>query len=178
MERARLQGTDDRVLAGRINTLISQQPIALAAQVVLAVLLAVVLSENLPHRWLAVWVLTVWGITAWRGVIWFRHRGGLVTPSNARSVGTAMAVVATLSGAVWGVPGGLFFPAEPGALQGFFVFVLGGMSAAAVGNFVQIHAQTIGCRLAQHQRSARGGVDLVVVVGFDDLDVVVHAQGL
>ena len=86
MERARESGTDGRVLAGRINTLISQQPVALAANVVLAVLLALVLSDILPHRWLAVWVAAVWSVTAWRGAIWFRHLNGLASSSDARSV--------------------------------------------------------------------------------------------
>ena len=150
MERARIKGIDSRVLAGRISTLISQQPVALAAHVILAGLLALVLSDILPHHWLAVWVAAVWGITAWRGVIWFHHRSGLNMPSDAKSVANTMTVLAVLTGAVWGLPGGLFLPTDPGVLQGFFVFVLGGMAAAAVAT------------LASHLPAFRGFVLLAL----------------
>jgi signal transduction histidine kinase len=132
LERATIEGTDDRVLAGRIDSLIGQQPVALAANVILAGLLAPALNGAVPGPWLAAWVATVWGITAWRGAIWLRHRGQPVAPADAKAVARAMTAVAVITGAAWGVPGGLFFPADPGVLQGFLVFLLGGLSAAAV----------------------------------------------
>ncbi len=132
MERARNEGTDGRVLVGRINTLISQQPVALGANVILGASLIPVLGGVWPGVWLAAWVGAIWAVTAWRGVVWFRHRRGLTRPGDAMRVGRAMTVVATTSGAFWGLPGAVFFPPDPVALQGFFVFVIGGMSAAAV----------------------------------------------
>lgn len=150
MERSGIKETDSRVLAGRINALVSQQPVALFANVILAALLALVLSDLMPHHWLALWMATVWGITAWRSVIWFRYRNGLVTPANAQSVANALTTTAILTGAIWGVSGGLFLPTDPGVLQGFFVFVLGGMSAAAVAT------------LASHLPAFRGFVLLAL----------------
>lgn len=127
-----MDGSADRVLAGKINTLISQQPVGLFANLILAGLLAPVLSGAWPIPWLATWIGAIWAVTAWRGAVWFRHRRGLAQTADAKRVARTTTVLATLSGLIWGVPGAIFFPADPVAIQGFFVFVLGGMSAGAL----------------------------------------------
>ena len=61
-----------------------------------------------------------------------RNRGGEIEPGTAEQIGTRFTVVALVSGLLWGLPGIFFYPENPIALQGFIVFVLGGMSAGAV----------------------------------------------
>jgi two-component system cell cycle sensor histidine kinase PleC len=123
---------EERVLAGRIATLVSQQPMAILANLVNSGLLALLMSGAWPETWLTVWVAGVWLVTALRGAVWLRYRRGSAGTAQAKNIGRLLTGVALVSGAVWGLPAVVFFPESPLALQGFIVFVLGGMSAGAV----------------------------------------------
>jgi signal transduction histidine kinase len=123
---------EERVLAGRIATLVSQQPMAVLANLVNSALLALLIRGVWPEPWLATWVAGVWLVTALRGAVWLRYRRGSTGIAQAKNIGRLLTGVALLSGAVWGLPAVVFFPEAPIALQGFIVFVLAGMSAGAV----------------------------------------------
>lgn len=124
---------EGRVCVGRIETLIRQQPVALVVNLLNSVLLAVVLSTVWPVEGLTVWVAAVWAAGALRTAFWWRYRGELAGPAEARRASGQFMALACVSGLIWGMSGVLFLPDSPMVLQGFIVFVLGGMSAGAVG---------------------------------------------
>lgn len=95
-------------------------------------LLCFVLLDSLPLFWLGAWLAAIWAVTGFRALVWLRYRRGPVNITESRNIGQTLTVAAIISGFVWGVPGMLVIPSEPMALQGFIVFVLGGMSAGAV----------------------------------------------
>ena len=132
MPQAATPSIEERVYAGRIATLIRQQPMAVVANLVNSGLLALLLGESWPTAWLAVWVAGVWLVTALRGAVWFCYRRASAEPARATTLGRLLTGVALASGTIWGLPAVVFFPEAPLVLQGFIVFVLGGMSAGAV----------------------------------------------
>jgi two-component system cell cycle sensor histidine kinase PleC len=127
-----VQSIEERVRAGHIATLIRQQPAAVLANLINSGLLALLLYGVWPSAWLAAWVAAVWLVTALRGFIWLRYRHDSEQSAQARIPGILMTGVALATGIIWGVPMVIFFPEAPLVLQGFIVFVLGGLSAGAV----------------------------------------------
>jgi signal transduction histidine kinase len=123
---------EDRVYAGRIATLIRQQPTAVVANLINSGLLSLLLNGVWPASWLAAWVVGVWLVTAARGLVWLRYRHVPIAFDRAKVPGRLLTAVALASGMVWGLPMAILFPEAPLALQGFIVFVLGGLSAGAV----------------------------------------------
>jgi len=132
LPQAATPSIEERVYAGRIATLIRQQPLAVLANLVNSGLLALLLGGVWPTAWLAAWVAGVWLVTALRGAVWLRYRRASAESARARTPGRLLTGIALASGAIWGLPAVVFFPEAPLALQGFIVFVLGGMSAGAV----------------------------------------------
>lgn len=122
----------DRVLAGRIETLIGQQPMAVLANLVNSGLSALVLSPLWPASGLILWVGAIWTVSALRVAVWLSCRRGFADPADVVGVGRLQVALAAASGLLWGIPGALIFSSGPIVLQGFIVFVLGGMSAGAV----------------------------------------------
>ncbi|MDH3473175.1 MAG: HAMP domain-containing histidine kinase [Rhodospirillales bacterium] len=127
-----MENIEQRVRAGRIEALIGQQPMGMLANLVNSALLGVVLYPAWPSMWLSAWIGTVWVFTLLRGAIWVVFRGTLSDPRMARRAGRFMVLLSGASGLLWGLPCVIFFPETPLALQGFIVFVLGGMSAGAI----------------------------------------------
>ena len=123
---------DQRVRAVRVATLLKQQPPSLLANLVNSGLVALVLGGDWPLSWLLVWLAAIWALTLLRASFWVAVREGPADAAQADRIASMITVLAITSGLIWGVPGVLIFPAEPIALQGFVVFVLGGMSAGAV----------------------------------------------
>lgn len=127
-----MTGLENRVAAGRMTSLMRQQPMALCVSLLNSVLLFLVLVGEASVPILSFWVAAIWTVTAVRGLLWMQHRGQEIAPERAASTGRRFTLLAFASGLLWGLPGILFFPENPIALQGFLVFVLGGMSAGAV----------------------------------------------
>ena len=127
-----MQADDPRIFTGRITTLIAQQPASFLANGAISVLLAVVLVGAWPTLWIAAWLAAIWVITGLRVAIWWRYRERCGNHADARLVARLLTASALLSGLVWGLPGAIFPPEQTIALQGFVVFVLGGMAAGAV----------------------------------------------
>ena len=69
-----MSSLDERVLAGRIETLIGQQPPALVANPVNSGLLCFVLLDSLPLMWLSAWLAAIWGLSGFRAFVWLRSR--------------------------------------------------------------------------------------------------------
>jgi signal transduction histidine kinase len=123
---------EDRVLVGRINMLIRQQPIVFIGLLINSLLFALVLSTAWSAYWLIVWTAAVWIMVGLRYAIWLQVRNGVSDPHEALRVARLFTAGSTVSGLFWGLAGVVFFPDDPIALQGFIVFVLGGMSAGAM----------------------------------------------
>lgn len=123
---------EDRVLVGRVNLLIRQQPIGFIGILINSLLFALVLSTAWPAQWLIVWTAAVWVMVGLRYAIWLQVRNGVSDPAEALRVARLFTAGLTVSGLFWGVAGVVFFPDDPIALQGFIVFVLAGMSAGAM----------------------------------------------
>ncbi|MDJ0607623.1 MAG: HAMP domain-containing sensor histidine kinase [Kiloniellales bacterium] len=123
---------ETRIAAGRIESLIRQQSLAVPVTLVNSVLVFVLLMGTAPTGFLSAWLAAIWAATGIRAAIWLRLRGKTVAPDAAAGLGRRFTVIALGSGLLWGLPGLVMFPESPIALQGFLVFVLGGMSAGAV----------------------------------------------
>ncbi len=132
LQQAVKPSIEERVLAGRLVTMIDQQPGAILAHVANSVLLALFLEQAWLELWVVAWVTALLLVSALRGAVWQRYRHGVSHMSDAKTAGRTLTAIALISGALWGLPGLMEFAAYPLALQGFIIFVLAGMSAGAV----------------------------------------------
>lgn len=128
----RMSTAEGRIEAGRIETLIRQQPLALIAQLLNAGLLALMLRHVWPTNGLYTWLGAVAVVIAIQFLLWTRYRGRALSPREVPEARRSWTLLAVYSGALWGLPCAVFFPQEGLAVQGFMVFVLGGMAACAV----------------------------------------------
>ena len=89
--------------------------------------------ERVPLPVLLGWEAAMLALTGWWMLGWLGQRGrGAPRRVSPRAIGRAAATTAVV-GALWGVAGALFYPADSLLLQAFLVFVIGGMAAGAVG---------------------------------------------
>ncbi|MGB8273693.1 MAG: HAMP domain-containing sensor histidine kinase [Alphaproteobacteria bacterium] len=124
---------EERIGAGLVNVLYTRMPVALVANVVNGILTTAILSHSIDKEALALWLGALVIVTMARAVLWFRYRKATPAPADAVKWGWMSAAGSALSGALWGSIAVLFF--VPGAIvhHVFFAFVIGGMSAGAVG---------------------------------------------
>lgn len=126
----------DRVLreirAAQVSAVFRQMPIALAVNMVNAVITTVVLQRlagmTLPLAWLCVALL----VTAGRWLLWRRYRHRDARVENDPRWPLLAACGSLLAGLCWGLGGVVLFPILPVLGQVFLTFVIGGMCAGAV----------------------------------------------
>jgi len=130
------ESSDALLYAEQLRLLYGGLPAALAANVLLAILLAAVqwpaLSPVLAGGWLALMA----AVLTWRGLVGLRYRRD---KEQARSEAETaqrwlrrFRLGAIATGAVWGVAGLLLFPPGQIVHQAYVAFVLAGVSAGAI----------------------------------------------
>jgi signal transduction histidine kinase len=130
------RGRDEEVLgelaAAQVSAIFRQMPIALAVNVVNAIITLVVLHQFigllLPLAWLCIVVL----ITSGRCAIWLRFRRQQSAITDVIPWSRRAACGSLLAGLSWGLGAVVLFPIIPVFGQIFLTFVIGGMCAGAV----------------------------------------------
>ena len=121
------------IRAAQVSAVFRLLPVALAVNVVNAIITAFVLEQLVgiapPLAWLCVVLL----VTTGRGVVWLRYRsvnhGGVMSFAHWSWLATCSSL---LAGMCWGFGGVVLLPIAPVFGQIFLTFVIGGMCAGAV----------------------------------------------
>jgi signal transduction histidine kinase len=120
------------IRAAQVSAVFRQMPIALAVNIVNAVITVIVLDRlaaaTVPFAWLCLVTL----VTAGRWVLWQRHRCARFKAEDAPHWLLLATCGSLLAGLCWGLGGVLLFPVVPVIGQIFLTFVIGGMCAGAV----------------------------------------------
>jgi diguanylate cyclase (GGDEF)-like protein/PAS domain S-box-containing protein len=120
------------IIAAQVHLLFRQTSNAFFATLCNAALLAVIVSEHVPHAQLVTWLAAVGLLTFTRHMLVRTYRRANPPAADSDRWGRRFVVGAFLSGLTWGVAGGLFFVEESVLHQLFLAFVLGGMAAGGM----------------------------------------------
>jgi signal transduction histidine kinase len=134
LTRVPVDGITQDVRAAQITTLFRQMPMALAVNVVNAVITAIVVNRLASTIVLPLaWCCTVFLITAGRWVVWRWHRRTHAEEREGSQRWSRLAACGSLlAGLSWGLGGAAMFPTVPVLGQIFLTLVIGGMCAGAV----------------------------------------------
>jgi signal transduction histidine kinase len=120
------------VRSEQLRILFAQAPIAIAVNLIVAVLMAAALAPVVPRRYLVPWLGAMFVTVALRGVLWRWYGRAAKTGPSARAWEVYSVLGAGVTGALWGIGGALLFPDAAG-YQMFIALTIAGMSAGAVG---------------------------------------------
>lgn len=132
-------------------------PSLLAVNVVNGVLVVFVLRDEVPASWLTTWAIGFDACMLWRAAMWLRLRNK-DQPDWSRRWRRYSLIGTILAALFWGAFGGLFFVPGSAPHVLFQAFVIGGMTAGALGSitvlqggyevYLILSAAPFGARLA------------------------------
>ena len=126
------QNLTSQVYAERVAHLYSQGPSAYVFTIIIAIILAYLQRSFIPDKVILIWFCYLFLITSSRTILVFAFHRIRRSNSDIRPWAWAYLVGTVLAGAGWGSAAIFLFPSSNIAHQMFVVFVLGGMSAAAI----------------------------------------------
>ncbi len=125
-----------RAVADEVATLYASWPRTTAFMLLGAVILCLVLGDQIPAAGIAVWIAAILANQAWRGALARAYRRAQPAPEAAPAWGRRWATGSFVAGALWGAAAVVFYPTSA-AHQALLIVcqfgvVLGGVNLTAV----------------------------------------------
>jgi PAS domain S-box-containing protein len=153
--------------------LVGVTPMTVVTNLVNSLLTVAVFWERVPHQVLLGWEALILLLAGWWTTGWLAQRRR-PAPTRIRPAVIRRATATTAAmGVVWGAAGVLFFQPESVLHQAFLAFVIGGMSAGAVGAVYLVPLGCIGYILIGQLPL----IALIAAVG-DDVHIVMAIMAL
>ena len=130
----------DSIDAEEVRLLYSHASTSLFASLVNAIILVVVLSQEVPLPALATWFGVTLAVTLFRYGLVYRYQAANPLPENTRSWRTWFILGVAANGIVWGLAAYSFFLPHSLVYQVFLAFMLGGMIAGAIASLAGVIA--------------------------------------
>jgi signal transduction histidine kinase/CheY-like chemotaxis protein len=124
---------DHSLFADRVHKVFEHTPLGATATLLNAVVLVLVLGDQVPLRKLLIWLVCAVGLSALRMVLHWRYHHSLTAQSNPLKWYRRFIVSIAMAGILWGSVAVFLFPAGSLGHQAFIAFVEGGMAAGAAG---------------------------------------------
>jgi PAS domain-containing protein len=128
----------------QIQSLARQTPVVALGNLVNSALVVAVFWGSAPRTMLVLWSAVIWLASLARLQSWWRNCERPPLAKVSRRAGNRAVIWAVLAGALWGFVGFTLLPEQSGILRFFVVFVVGGMSTAAVTTLYALPAACIG----------------------------------
>jgi two-component system, cell cycle sensor histidine kinase and response regulator CckA len=130
---------DHSLFADRVHKVYEHTPLGVCAALLNAVILVLVLGDQVPLRKLLIWFACVVGMSALRMVLHWRYHHSLTSLSNPLKWYRRFIVSIAMAGILWGSVAVFLFPAGSLGHQAFIAFVEGGMAAGAAGVYSAVN---------------------------------------
>lgn len=130
--RSELNEVDAQVRLRQVRLLYGQLPTSTGGTMVGVLLLAVVMWNVAPHRWIIGWAACMAANQGWRLWLYFRSRKVGIELGDIDWAANLWAIGSLISGCLWGLASFLFFIADSPVYQAFLIVLIFAVTAAAV----------------------------------------------